>query len=80
MLKSPSAFPKVISDSRLYDCVDTILLMQNEDAGFRSYERANGGAWMELLNGADVFDRVMVEYSYPECTTAELASFSLFLP
>lgn len=43
--------------------------MQNKDAGFDSYEWARGGAWMELLNPAEVFDRIMVEYSYPECTT-----------
>lgn len=52
--------------------------MQNKDGGFSSYERARVGAWMELLNPAEVFDRIMVEYSYPECTTAVLTSISLF--
>lgn len=52
--------------------------MQNEDGGFGSYEQARGGAWMELLNPAEVFDHIMVEYSYPECTTAVLTSLSLF--
>lgn len=33
---------------------------------------------MELLNPAEVFDRIMVEYSYPECTTAVLSSLSLY--
>lgn len=37
--------------------------MQNKDAGFDSYKWARGGAWMELLNPAEVFDRIMVEYS-----------------
>ena len=73
-----SGFTKVISDSRLRDCVDTILLMQNKDGGFGSYEKARGGAWLELLNPAEVFDRIMVEYIYPECTTAVLTSLSLF--
>ena len=78
MLRHPSGFSKVISDFRLYDCVNTVLLMQNKDGGFSSYEWARGGAWMELLNPAEVFDRIMVEYSYPECTTAVLISLSLF--
>jgi len=52
--------------------------MQNKDGGFGSYEQARGGAWLELLNPAEVFDRIMVEYSYPECTTAVLTSLSLF--
>lgn len=33
---------------------------------------------MELLNPAEVFDRIMVEYSYPECTTAVLSALSLY--
>ena len=70
--------PKKISDSRLQDCVDTLLTMQNKDDGFESYEKARGSSNMELLNPAEVFDRIMVEYSYPECTTAVLTSLSLY--
>lgn len=32
----------------------------------------------ELLNPAELFNKIMVDYSYPECTTAVLASLSLF--
>lgn len=52
--------------------------MQNPDGGFGSYECVRGGPYMELLNPAELFDRIMVEYSYPECTTAVLTSLSLF--
>ena len=55
-----------------------ILLMQNKDGGFGSYDQSRGGAWLELLNPAEVFDRIMVEHSYPECTTSVLTSLSLF--
>lgn len=78
ILTSQSGFPKLISDSRLQDCVDTLLEMQNKDGGFGSYEKARGSEMMELLNPAEVFDRIMVEYSYPECTTAVLTSLSHF--
>ncbi|MCJ1405165.1 hypothetical protein MMC11_008391 [Xylographa trunciseda] len=78
ILQEECGFSKVISDSRLRECVDSLLSMQNEDGGFGSYERARGGEWLEILNPAEVFDRIMVEYSYPECTTAVLTSFSLF--
>jgi lanosterol synthase len=70
--------PKLISQERLQDCVDTILEMQNLDGGFGSYEKARGSSLMELLNPAEIFDRIMVEYSYPECSTAVLTSLSLF--
>lgn len=52
--------------------------MQNPDGGFGSYERSRCGPWLEHLNQAEVFDRIMVEYSYPECTTAVLTSLALF--
>ncbi|OBT81831.1 hypothetical protein VE02_09348 [Pseudogymnoascus sp. 03VT05] len=78
LLQEVYGFPKLISDSRLQDCVDTLLKMQNKDGGFGSYEEARGSELMELLNPAEVFDRIMVEYSYPECTTAVLTSLSHF--
>ena len=73
-----SGFAKVISDSRLGDCVDSILNMQNKDGGFASWEKSRGGAWLELLNPAEMFDNIMVEYSYPECTSSVIMSLTLF--
>ena len=78
MLTPDSGFPKVVSDSRLCECVDTLLNMQNKGGGFGSYERTRGGAWLELLNPAEVFDRFMVEHSYPEYTNSVLTALSLF--
>jgi lanosterol synthase len=52
--------------------------MQNPDHGFGSYEKARVGTYIELLNPAEVFDRCMVEYSYPECTTAVITALALF--
>ena len=48
--------------------------MQNKDGCFGNYEQARGGAWMELLIPAEVFDRIMVEYSY--CDGVEARSRS----
>ncbi|KAI9866981.1 MAG: hypothetical protein M1813_000379 [Trichoglossum hirsutum] len=73
-----SGFGRVISDDRLHDCVDSLLLMQNADGGFASYEISRGPSVLELLNPAEVFDRVMVEYSYPECSAAVLKSLCRF--
>ena len=52
--------------------------MQNSDGGFASYELQRGPEWLESLNPAQVFGNIMVEYSYPECTTAVLLSLSAF--
>jgi lanosterol synthase len=46
--------------------------------GFASYEPQRGSELLEYLNAAEVFGRIMVEYDYPECTTAVVTVLSLF--
>ncbi|KAL4808151.1 terpene synthase [Aspergillus unguis] len=78
MLQEECHYDKIISDDRLRDCVDSLLLMQNPDGGFSSYEPTRSSTLLEYLNASEVFDRIMVEYSYPECTTAVVTALSLF--
>ncbi|KAJ1554344.1 Lanosterol synthase (Oxidosqualene--lanosterol cyclase), partial [Nowakowskiella sp. JEL0078] len=62
--------PQLISDERIFSAVDILLGLQNSDGGFASYEKIRGGQWLEWLNPAEVFGNIMIEYNYPECTTA----------
>lgn len=55
---------------RFCDAVDTILSLQNPSGGFASYELIRGSPLLELLNPAEVFANIMIEYPYVECTTA----------
>ncbi|RUP44873.1 terpenoid cyclases/protein prenyltransferase alpha-alpha toroid, partial [Jimgerdemannia flammicorona] len=82
-LQNLSFTPQTINKERLEDAVDVLLTMQNSDGGFASYEPARGPSWLELLNPAEVFGsylacNIMIEYSYPECTTAVLLGLSTF--
>ncbi|KZT09915.1 terpene synthase [Laetiporus sulphureus 93-53] len=70
--------PKLVSERRLCDAVDLILGMQNADGGFASYELIRGPRWMEYLNPAEVFGAIMIEHSYPECTTSSITALSTF--
>jgi lanosterol synthase len=78
MLQNECGFPRIISDARLRDCIDTLLLMQNPNGGFTSYENIRAPTWLEYLNPAEVFDDIMTEHSYVECTTAVLTALSRF--
>lgn len=79
LLQATPGFPTLLSDERLRDAVDVVLTMQNSTGGFASYERRRGNAdLMEALNAAEVFGNIMVEYDYPECTTAVLTFLSMF--
>ncbi|KAK8081102.1 hypothetical protein PG997_008920 [Apiospora hydei] len=73
-----SGYPSLIDDSRLFDCIDTLLGMQNADRGYASYELIRGGKYLHHLNPAEVFDKIMVECTYPECTTAVLTALARF--
>ena len=59
-----------IDDSRLEDAAKLLLTWQNEDGGFPTYELKRGSDVLEWLNPSLVFDRIMVDYSYVECTSA----------
>jgi len=71
-LEMPEILPylknKAISLERLKDSVDVMLTYQNADGGWPSYENQRAPTWMELLNPADCFDGIMVDYSYVECS------------
>ncbi|UJR16569.1 hypothetical protein I4U23_003470 [Adineta vaga] len=62
--------PHRITSDRLEDAVNFILTTQNKDGGWASYELQRAGSWVEWLNPAEVFQGIMVDYSYTECTSA----------
>ncbi|KAF8719005.1 hypothetical protein AX14_011567 [Amanita brunnescens Koide BX004] len=70
--------PKLVSERRMCDAVDIMLSLQNPSGGFASYELIRGPAWLELLNPAEVFGNIMIEYTYPECTTSVITSLAIF--
>jgi lanosterol synthase len=79
LLQRTPGYPTLLEDQRIYDAIDTLLTYQHAwSGGCASYEPARQGEWLELLNAAEVFGRIMVEYDYPECTTAVVTALSLF--
>lgn len=78
MIQKQPFSKNLIEESRLQDAVDVLLSMINEDGGVASYELVRGGAYYELLNPAEVFANIMIEYRYPECTTATLLGLTTF--
>ena len=78
MLQHKSDYPTLVTDDRIRDAIDTLLTMQNASGGFASYEPTRGSDYLEYLNAAEVFGRIMVEYDYPECSTAVVTALRLF--
>ncbi|PNP57105.1 hypothetical protein THARTR1_02947 [Trichoderma harzianum] len=78
LLQKTEGYPQLVDDQRIFDSVDTLLLYQNDNGAVSSYEARRGAEWLELLNASEVFSKIMVEYDYPECTTACVQALSLF--
>lgn len=75
------AFDEVSSfdPDRMAAAVEFILLRQNADGGFGTYERRRGGKFLEAINPSEMFGQCMTELSYVECTASALAALSHYL-
>ncbi|XP_072991104.1 cycloartenol synthase-like [Typha latifolia] len=80
---SPEIVGKPLDGRRFYDAVNVILSLMNKDGGFATYELTRSYAWMELINPAETFGDIVIDYPYVECTSAAiqaLASFKKLYP
>ena len=78
LLQKTPGYPQLLEDQRFFDAVDTLLTYQNATGACSSYEPTRGSAYMEMLNAAEVFGKIMIEYDYVECTTAVITALKLF--
>ena len=69
------------------DCVNVILSYQNTQnfgfkpqgsGGWATYENTRTGKWVELLNPAETFGDIMIDYPYVECSSASIQALSKF--
>lgn len=72
------AVGKSLDVKRLYDAVNVILSLQNSDGGFATYELTRSFQWLELINPAETFGDIVIDYPYVECTSAAIQALSLF--
>ncbi|KAK6890100.1 Lanosterol synthase [Candida tropicalis] len=72
----------IIKDENLYDAVEVLLQIQNvgdwEYGSFSTYEGIKATLFLENLNPAEVFNNIMVEYPYVECTDSSVLGLTYF--
>ncbi|ETS80174.1 hypothetical protein PFICI_07703 [Pestalotiopsis fici W106-1] len=78
LLQKTHGYPELLNDQRIFDAIDTLLTYQNASGACSSYEPTRGSELLEMLNAAEVFGKIMVEYDYVECSTAVITALSLF--
>lgn len=64
---------------RLRDCVNVILSYQNSGSGgWATYENTRSYTWVEIINPAETFGDIMIDYPYVECSSASLQALAAF--
>ncbi|TYH56487.1 hypothetical protein ES332_D08G022700v1 [Gossypium tomentosum] len=74
----PEIVGEPLEAKRLYDAVNVILSLQNGDGGFATYELTRSYPWLELINPAETFGDIVIDYSYVECTSAAIQALVSF--
>ncbi|KAF6266299.1 cycloartenol synthase [Scenedesmus sp. NREL 46B-D3] len=77
-LRQPDAVGRGLPRGRLEDAVRVILSYQNRDGGMATYENTRSFHALEVLNPAETFGDIIVDYSYVECTSACITALSAF--
>ncbi|ODQ81187.1 hypothetical protein BABINDRAFT_33741 [Babjeviella inositovora NRRL Y-12698] len=84
MVKNSPVFGDLpqIEDTRLHATVDVLLSLQNTGSfhfgSFSTYEKIKATPMLELINPAEVFGNIMVEYPYVECTDSCVLGLTYF--
>nr|AFS49705.1 cycloartenol synthase [Paris polyphylla var. yunnanensis] len=75
---SPKSVGDPIDAKWLYEAVNVILSLMNKDGGFATYEFTRSYAWLELINPAETFGDIVIDYPYVECTSASIQALTSF--
>ncbi|XP_038973506.1 cycloartenol Synthase-like isoform X3 [Phoenix dactylifera] len=75
---SPEIVGEPLCAGRIYDAVNLILSLMNRDGGFATYELTRSYAWLEIINPAETFGDIVIDYPYVECTSAAIQALSSF--
>ncbi|KAK3023553.1 hypothetical protein RJ639_044638 [Escallonia herrerae] len=68
-----------IAQDGLFNAVNLILTLQNNNGGFATYELTRSYAWLEVINPAETFGDIIIDYQYVECTSAAIQGLGLFM-
>ncbi|KAK3005794.1 hypothetical protein RJ639_017600, partial [Escallonia herrerae] len=52
--------------------------LKNSDGGFATYELTRSYRWLELINPAETFGDIVIDYPYVECTSAAIQALTAF--
>ncbi|GLT35732.1 hypothetical protein SLA2020_101590 [Shorea laevis] len=67
-----------LEPERLYDAVNVVLSLQSKNGGLSAWEPAGASRWLEMLNPTEMFEDIVIEDEYVECTSSAIQALILF--
>jgi cycloartenol synthase len=77
-LCDPDTYGASLEIARLRAAADMLLSYQNSNGGWPTYELMRSFALIEIINPAETFGGIMVDYSYVECSSAAMTALCAF--
>ncbi|KJK79832.1 Lanosterol synthase [Metarhizium anisopliae BRIP 53293] len=71
-LQQSGAAPRLVSDDRIFEAVNLILGMQNRGGGYSAFEPIRAPKALERLNITELYENVMTDNLFPECSASVL--------
>ncbi|XP_006656089.2 achilleol B synthase-like [Oryza brachyantha] len=75
---SPSVVGQPMEKERIYDTIDFLLSLKNNDGSFSTFERQRSYSWIEILNPSESFRNIVADYPTVECTASVIMTLILF--
>ncbi|KAI4376391.1 hypothetical protein MLD38_014160 [Melastoma candidum] len=67
-----------IDAGHAFDAVNLILSLQNGNGGFASYELTRSYQWLEIINPAQIFKDIVIDFQCVECTSSAIQALTKF--
>ena len=79
LLRNSGILATPFPQERIFEGVDEVLSLRSEElGGWGSYEAPRGPKYLELLNCADIYKDIMIDYVYSECSSSCVHTLCLF--
>ncbi|RVX03727.1 Beta-amyrin synthase [Vitis vinifera] len=77
-MMAPEIVGMKMEPERLFDSVNILLSLQCKNGGLAIWEPAGASEWLELLNPSEMFEDIVIEHEYVECTASAIQALVLF--
>ncbi|KAL2933173.1 Beta-amyrin synthase, partial [Bienertia sinuspersici] len=74
----PEIVGEKMDPEQLFDSVNILLSLQSKKGGLSVWEPAGAQEWLEILNPTELFESIVIEYEYVECTASAIQALVLF--